>query len=69
MLCRRVSVIPSTLQNHNSQDNSTTALAAAAMQRSVSGVLSALLSFKRRPSQIRYQAASPAARQVNTMHT
>lgn len=34
------------------------------MQRSVAGVLSALLSFKKRPSQIRYAAASPAARQV-----
>lgn len=52
---------------NNSQDNSTAALAAAAMQRSVAGVLSALLSFKRRPSQIRYQAASPAARQVRRL--
>ncbi|GAB5036017.1 vacuolar protein sorting-associated protein 45, partial [Nannochloropsis oceanica] len=40
--------------------------APAVLTRTVQGLASALLSFKKKPAQIRYQGTSPAARQVAT---
>lgn len=39
-------------------------LPSVTLKRNVEGLLSLLLSLKKRPSQIRYQGTSPAARQV-----